>query len=814
MSEVSSSADRPTRACEGLTILDLTQGMAGGLATMVLADAGAEVLKVEPPEGDWSRKQPAFYMWGRGKKSVVLDLKSAQGQNGLRSLVRVADVLLTAFSPEASRRLGVDYATLKKENPGLVACSITGFGPLKPYAHLKGYEGIVSAKTGRVHGFDNQIRKEGPTYAALNCASFGAAMYALQGIMAALFIRKRTGKGQLVETSLTQTLCAYDWGWLRWQLEKRPGAFKPFLRGTPTPQYFVGRSRDGRWMQMANSMEHLFANFIIAIGAGHVLDEPRYVGLPNIQAGKDMEELFQLVHVRLQEKTLDEWLDIFTTKVDAALEPFLTTQEAFDHPQVVHNGNIIELSDPVVGQTRQLGPLVNFTDTPMSPQGPAPWLGQHTREVLASLPKRKAAPRVSTKPMPKYPLEGVTVLEFATWFAAPFGTAILADMGARVIKVESLQGDSFRRWGPMASKMLQGKESIAIDLKNPEGQALAHKFIQRADILMHNFRPGAAERLGIGYEALHALNPRLVYLYAGAYGSTGPSSHRPAMHPIPGAICGGALYQAGRGMPPPPGQPLTYEELRETSSTLFRANEGNPDVSSALTVTTAMLMALYTREQTGKGQYLETTMLCSNLYANADDAISYKGKPDRLLPDKGLNGLHALYRFYRAKEGWVFLACVTQKEWEAFCQAVGREELLNDPRFVDRASRLKHDDALIEVIEGIFPERTAIEWESFLSKKDIGCCEVRRTGFEDFANADPSMKETGLWVETEHPSLGKYWRFGPAVSFSEGQGCSGPPIFVGEHTVPLLKEIGYGDTAIEDMRQRKIVAWTANETND
>jgi len=154
------------------------------------------------------------------------------------------------------------------------------------------------------------------------------------------------------------------------------------------------------------------------------------------------------------------------------------------------------------------------------------------------------------------------------------------------------------------------------------------------------------------------LNPRIVYVYGASYGSTGPSCHRPAMHPIPGAICGGALYQAGREMPPPPDRPMSYQELRAASSSLFQANEGNPDSSAALGVATAILLGLYHREKTGRGQYLETSMIGTCLYANADDAIQYQGKPPRLLPDGQLNGLHALYRFYRAREGWVFLACV------------------------------------------------------------------------------------------------------------------------------------------------------------
>ncbi|MEE9285944.1 MAG: CoA transferase [Dehalococcoidia bacterium] len=799
--------------CEGLTILDLSQGMAGSLATMVLADGGAEVIKIEPPRGDWARSHPAFIMWNRGKKSVVLDLKTKAGQSHLQQLARSADVMVTTVMPAAERRLGLDHDTLAKENPGLVSCSITGFGPMKKFAHLKGYDAIVNAKTGRVQAANSQIEKDGPRYTAVLCGTFGAAMYAITGIMAALYVRERTGKGQRVETSLAQALFAYDWGWLGDQLARRPNPPKPFLRGSPTPQYFTGRSKDGVWFQFANSMSHLFVNFLAGLGLTDLLAEERYQNLPNISTGPDMEELYEKLHVRLQEKTADEWLNIFLHEVDAACEPFLTTQQAFDHPQVVHNRNFAEVDDPAVGHTRQLGPLVQCSETPLAPQGPAPALGEHTREVLASIDSRKPRAFSNGRAMPRYPLEGVTVVEFATWFAAPFGTAMLADLGADIVKIESLDGDSFRRWAATATKPMQGKRSLAIDLKMPEGQKIAHEWIKRADLMMHNFRPGVTKRLGIDYETCRRLNPRLVYLYGGSYGSTGPYSHRPAMHPIPGAICGGALYQAGREMPPPPDQAMSYRELRQASSILFQANEGNPDVSSALGVGTALLLGLYNQQRTGQGQYMETTMLNTCLYAEADDYIQYEGKPDRLLSDGQLNGLHALYRFYKASEGWVFLACVTEREWRDFCEAVGRTPLTRDARFATPEARLAHDDELVRELEPIFLQRTAHQWELVLAEHGVACAELSAESSAGFAASEPAMREAGLWVDAYHPSLGDYQRYGGSVTFSACENRLGPTVYVGEHTRELLQELGYADDAIEDLKDRKVVTWSTREAD-
>ena len=792
--------------CDGLRVIEVSQGMAGGLAGMILADAGAEVIKVEPPSGDRTRAQPAWIMWNRGKKSVVLDLKTSEGRAGVRDLAATADLLIAAVHTGAAGRLGIDYETLSQANPGLVHCSITGFGPIKRWSHIKGWDAVVNAKTGRARAFDKQVQKDGPAFAAIPAASYGAAMYAITGSMAALHARERTGRGQKVETSLAQAILAYDWMWLQWQMDRKPNQPTRPPGGSPTAQYFVGRTKDGKWIQCANAMSHLFVNFLLALDLGDLLGEERYANVPQIPAGPDLEELYEKLHERMQTKTADEWMDLFINQYDVAAEPFMTAQDAFDHPQITHNGNWIEVTDPAVGKTRQLGPLVKCSETPMGPQGPAPALGEHTAALLsaAKAAGTKAA-AVNGASSPRYPLQGLKVVEFATFFAGPFGTAILADLGAEVIKFESLDGDTFRRFAAGAAKAMQGKKSMAVDLKKPEGREIAYEYIKRADLLMHNFRPGVPERLGIDYETCRNLNPGLVYLYAASYGSSGPMAHRAAMHPIPGAICGGALHQAGRGVPPDPDTPMSYPELREMSSRLFQANEGNPDVTSALAVAAALSMGLRSRERTGKGQYLETTMVGSCLYAESEDFIQYEGKPERRLPDRDLNGIHALYRSYRAADGWVFLACVTEREWAGLCEGLGRADLAGDARFSSPDTRLEHDDDLAAELAGIFVSRPANAWESLLAEHGVACAEVFDGDLPTFANEQPVLKEAGLWVKTSHPSLDDYNRFGPYVRFSEMENRIAPTIFVGEHTHELMRAIGYSDEKIRELTEAKVV---------
>ena len=400
-------------------------------------------------------------------------------------------------------------------------------------------------------------------------------------------------------------------------------------------------------------------------------------------------------------------------------------------------------------------------------------------------------------------LRGVSILEVGAMAPGKYCGFLLVGWGARSMRIERTGGD-----GGISNEDLQlnrGKQSKVLNLRDPSDRGTLLDLAREADVLIECYRPGVTARLGIDYDTCRELNPRLIYHYAGAYGSTGPSAHRPAFHPIPGAVCGGALYQAGRGTPPPPEASLTPEQIRQISSSLFRANEGNPDVSSALAVATALTMALYARVRTNAGQYLETTMICSNLYANSDAALDYDGKPRRLLPDQQLNGLHALYRFYAANTGWIFLACVTEKEWQRLLSVGELNIAEDDPLFVDAASRRRNDAELATLLQRGFEARPAEQWEKMLSERGVPCAVARETGAEDFANTEESMKQSGLWTSVAHGSLDTYWRYGPGVQLSDAEARLGATSDAGEHTVPILLELGYDTASIEELRLSKII---------
>ncbi|HEX2172507.1 MAG TPA: CoA transferase [Dehalococcoidia bacterium] len=686
-----------TTACAGLKVLDFTQGMVG-LAAMIFADNGAEVIKVEPPGGDWARDEPGFLMWNRGKQSVVLDLRCDEDRELAAALARQVDVVIESFRPGVADRLGIGYDRLAAENPGLIYCSITGFGSIGPLRQVRGYEGVVAAKTGRMNGLDRvhgQVPgqdRESPIYLAAPVASFGAAVLAVQAIGAALLARRAAGRGRRIETDLVRAAGTFLMrGVARGGPGAAPTAIKPTIRRGIDLCFLTTACADGKYIQMCARQDHHFRNWIKALGLDDVLADPVYAKAPlGVERIEDIERLEERIKDRMRQKTQAEWMRIFIEEYDVGADPFLTPEEFLDHPQLVLNDCVVEIDDLTVGRTKQLGPLVQFSETPSQIGRPAPRLGEHSRDIRARFARVDGAGAAAAPPNgapSRLPLAGVTVLEAAYFLAGPFGATILAELGARVIKVEPIEGDPYRRVGLGFSKMPLGKESTALDLKSEAGVRILHQLVERSDVLLHSFRPGVPERLRLDYPRLRAINPRLVYLYAGSYGSKGPQSHRAAFHSTPNALNGGGFLQAGVGNPP--------------------ADDSYPDPGSGLGAATAIVLGLLARERTGLGQALETTMLCTSGYIHSGDLVLYAGMPPRPMTDKGQHGREALDRLYACETGWIFLTARQEDEWRQLVRAIDRPDLLADPRFATRSGRLRHDAALIEVLQPIFRTRPA-----------------------------------------------------------------------------------------------------------
>jgi crotonobetainyl-CoA:carnitine CoA-transferase CaiB-like acyl-CoA transferase len=375
------------------------------------------------------------------------------------------------------------------------------------------------------------------------------------------------------------------------------------------------------------------------------------------------------------------------------------------------------------------------------------------------------------------PLDGVRVVDLTSYIAGSYSAMMLADLGAAVLKVESLEGDSFREL-PGFFGWNRGKRSIALNLKTPEGRRIVERLAREGDVLMENWRPGVADRLGVGHAHLLELNPKLIYCSVTAFGSTGPYVDRPGFDPLLQAM-GGLMTLQGFGGAP---------QYLRTAPT---------DYYTAAIAAQAVLAALFVRQRTGRGQRIETSLLRGVLALQSGIAIDYPGKPTLMRENP-------TYRLYQGSDGqWFFVACGNQSFWVKLCTALGMQDFADDPRFASWLLRIQNSEALLPIIEKRFGEKPRAEWLEVLAAHDIPAAPVKT--IQEFMN-DPAVQHHDMVHEYDHPDVGRLRLMGQPLAFAGTPTRDpGPPPTLGQHTDEVLRELGYDATAVHDLRARKVV---------
>ena len=396
-------------------------------------------------------------------------------------------------------------------------------------------------------------------------------------------------------------------------------------------------------------------------------------------------------------------------------------------------------------------------------------------------------------------LDGVRVLDFSHALSGPFCTLMLADFGARVFKLESPGGgDMGRGWGPpfvggQASFFLglnRGKLGISIDLKRPEGLELCLRLIDKMDVLVENFRPGTMERLGLGYAAASARNPRLVYCSISGYGQQGPARDEAAMDLI--VECSSGFLS------------ITGTEEGE----LARSGYAVADINSGLFATIGILLALRARDTSGRGQYIDVAMLDSMISAMSSNYMSFLGSGRTPAPMGSGFPTVVPYRVFEGKEGRFGIAVGSEKLWSAFCRVIGRPDLEAHPDFATNPLRVSNRHSLEPILAEVFRERPATEWVESLNAAGIPCSPVRN--FAEVA-AHPQTAVREMFPEIESPEAGKYRVTGQPVKLSGTPGRIGAPAPVlGEHTAPVLTELlGLDAAAINQLAGAGVILTAA-----
>ncbi len=766
-------------ALAGLRVIEVGSGLAGSLVGMILSDHGAEVIKVEPPHGDALRSYPGSVVWLRGRRSVVGDLDDEAARSWFGDLVASADVLIESFEPGRMDAWGLGYEVLSGELPGLIYCSLTGYGRGTSSSDRPDIDLLVQARTGQQ--WEQPGWREGPIYLYAPLPSFGASFMALNGILAALHAREVTGRGQWVETSLHQGVLAITTQ--LWQDVERPG---DNFWGIPmNPQMNVFECSDGLWV---HSMYGSGGRGRDRSALFRILDlEPfefQMITDPAAAAATEAKVRAAVGKIPRERLLAEFWAN------DFAIAPVLQAHEAFEIDQLVHNGMIVTVDDPVEGPTRQAGITFNLHGAPPAVvQGPRPLLGADTDTVIAELAaapgpdRRAAAERRGSRPL-NHALEGIKVLDLGNFLAGPFGPMLLGDLGATVYKLESPDGDQMRFVTKPFNGCQRGKLDVVADLKTPEGLEIAHRLIREVDVVHHNMRPGVAERLGIDYEMAKRLNPSVIYCQTTMWGIDGPRRDWPGFDQLGQASCGCEYELGGDGNPP-----VWYRF-------------GMCDQVCACQSAVAVLMALYWRDLTGEGQFVDTSIINGGMFLNSDVWIGDDGPHVRPRLDARQTGISPLYRLYETADGWLALAVLNEAHWAALATVF--PELGTDPQFADATRRQQNAAALGAIMETRLASESAATWWRLLDAAgvpvEISDPTVGSTWFDD-----PTLVAAGLVADYEHPTYGRFRQFGQLVHLSGTPGrIAGPPPLLGEHSSMVLTELGYSPDEIADLAARRV----------
>jgi len=812
----------------GIRVLDLSWGIAGPMTTMLMADHGADVIKIEPPGGDPYRGQLGYKVWQRGKKSAVFDLKNKADKDAFLALVKTADVLVESYAPGVTGKLGIDYATLAKLNPRLVYGSITGYGRDNKHSGRPAYDALVQARTG-IHweqrgwpeGALNHITgkpdpfpdleipydwvqgpaRDGPLFPASYWPSLGAFFIASMGINAALRAREHTGKGQWVETSLLQGAMAGGAGvWIRAEKADAPG-FDSWILGSRSPKGHF-QCKDGKWIH--NWVPN--PRFILQASAGDTLNSSPDLTVQNDpdRFGTGPEEILVMAHYQpllaeaIRKFTAKEWTDAAAV-AEMTMQPVRSVEESLADPLFLKDGCVVETKDPDLGTIRTVGQTYKMSACPSKPSGMIAKVGQHTAEVKAEALTPGPSPggrgeKVSS-PLPpgeggpkgrvRAPLEGITVLDLGLAIAGPFGTQLLSDLGATVIKVNGLY-DIFWHRVHIAYMANRGKKSITLNLKDPRSMEILLKLVAKADVVHHNMRYDAAERLKIDYESLKKINPKLIYCHSRGF-ETGVRAGLPGNDQT-GACLSGVQYEDGgmaRG-----GKPLW-------SFTSF-GDTGNGFLSAV-----AVIQALYHRDRTGEGQMVDTSIINAALLNTSYAVARPDGTGfDRPHVDGEQFGFSAGHRVYETKKGWLCFVLVTQEHWDELFTVLRAPKLVIDDHFATHEARKKNDADLAAFIAERLKSHTAQEWFAQLDAAGVPC-EVVSEDFSRTLHDDAEFQKRKWVVSYPHPVVGKLDQVGLLCDLSDTPGViQGRPLIVGENTQEILKDLGYTDEQIKTMEEQ------------
>ena len=781
---------------EGVRVVDFGHYVAGPLAGMLLADQGADVVKVDRP-GDERVFELERVVYDRGKKRVELDLKSGAGLEAARKLIDLADVVIENFRPGVMDRLGLGAEETTKRNHRLIYLSLPGFAATDPKYSLRAFEGVIGAATAQYTDLRPGGSRQRPIYTPIGLGSTYGALHAAIAALMALYRREDTGQGEVIEVPLSGAAMS-AMAVLLMKAETPPPRYAS--KG-PSPFMASFQGGDGKWLfWIAGGHSRNTLALVKALGiyddliADGLVNVPVYENLTLDNNLPDSSNLTQKWNERiadrmresLKAKPAGEWQRLINEAgVPCALHR--SAADWLDASETDAAELTIETEHENFGKVRQFGTQVSLSDTPEF--DPTPAREADVDQILDSWERSFASRRMtdfSHDCGQRAVLEGIRVLDLSNVLAGPACARTLAEYGADVIKIDTMHpyfGTRVYNWFPI--EVSPGKRSLLLDVKRGHGREIFDRLADSADVIVHNFRPGVAERLGIDFNRLQARNPKLIYLNITAMDgpSEGPWSDRPGFDPMVQAATGVQVRYGGDGTP----------VLHGWASCI--------DYITGYAGTFGVVLGLLRMRRFGiQGALTRTSLAMGSQLVQAPYMFCADGHPTGLEPHgQEAVGEHSLYRIYEAQDGWLFLAGGVQ-DLERLSEVEGLGEVP-----VALGEEARADFLASRIASG----RVAV-WVDRFVKVGFGCHRVDnvediRTEYLHDVNADGS----GVWDDgrsisairiVDHPCGTPIDICPPAYArFRSGSGpklCAAGP-GMGEHTREILKAMDFVDREID-----------------
>ncbi len=798
----------------------------------VLAELGADVIKVEPPDGDSARRRGPFpdgvshpersglFLFANlGKRGITLDTASDAGVIQLHRLLETADVFVENQPYGVLDRVGVSDKQLAERHPHLITVSISPYGRTGDYREYAGYDLQVNALSGMSFGTGHTHRE--PLTTPDQQAGFLAGVGGAYAAIVALLARDDTeadGRGDA-----GQYIDVAD-----------SGIIATLLTGYHLPTFIyrgIAGSRSGNRMRLG-----LFPNCVLPCRDGYVcIDAPQmeqYQRFLNLLGNPDWtedpryrdrramsdrypEEAESLIAPWFMEHDKDEILQLcLENRIPCA--PVLTMDEVLESPHLLARRWFREIDHTRFGTLKYPGPPVRLHGSPLKVSGPAPMLGEHNDDVLddpaAPSPRPLPSRERGMTAKPPMALQDVRIVDLGSAWAGPMAGQLLADMGAEVIKVESrARMDGMRLGRPMVGEDLAGgdrglwpelqpvfhglnrnKLSVTLNLRTDEGRAILHRLASVSDVVLSNFSPGVLQRLSMDYDSLSRVKPDIIVAAMPAFGDTGPLSDMVAYAPIIQAMSG---MMSLVGYPPDDGEPLVGELQAAWSDTV-----------AALCAALGVVAALRHRNRTGCGQYVEATHLEGTAALLGVPMLQYQmtgNVPTPLGNDDPDFAPHNNYQC-AGEDAWVSIAVGSETEWRALSSVLGEGRLAEDPRFADAASRWQNRRALDGIVAEWTRAKRPDEATRLLQSAGVAAMPVMNIA-DQFA--DPHLNARETYVEIDHPHVGAEMLYGVPWLFSGTPGsvrASAP--LLGQHNEYVLTELlGMDDVTVRRLSDEQVV---------